>query len=201
MFNLIKKLIFLLLFTNLFFSAKSQRVVKEDEMKRAYGVRLTGMKCKNYDNLTAFISKCFIKPYRNFTTFNFAYVVVKPLIKPVYLQVIAQYRYGTIFRDIIDTHKRDWCEAIENVDTNPFLRMIYRHSVGLDNPNMPKKCPITKSAEFLNITMGNVKATDRIWWPEGAYKFIFKFYKFNEMPLFEVMYKIDMKSPVKSSFG
>lgn len=193
-----KVLVFLLLTSYL---TKAQREPTAEEKKRQYSSRFGGVECKNFDNSTAYITKCSIKAYRNFTALNFAYVIVKSLRRPVYIQAIAQYRYGNIFRDILNSHKRDFCDFLSNMDVNPVLKMIlqgYLNSI----PNFPKKCPISEGAEFSNMTINNADATvNNIWYPEGNYKYIIKIFKSDKQPLIEIIYKVNVKSPIKESFG
>jgi hypothetical protein len=177
-------------------------VTDERELKRPYIARFKSAECKNFDNTTIVVSKCFVKAYsRSLSTFNIVNTIVKPVTKPVYLQFIMHYRYGLIYREIFNSHKRDFCEFLDNQDSNPILKLSFLN-VFKSMPNFPKKCPITKTVEFMNVTIdAEFIQNGTLRYPEGFYKYVFKYFKPEERQLSEIRIVVETRSPVKESFG
>lgn len=172
---------------------------KEDKFGK-YVTRFRAVDCKNLHNSTAYITKCFIKNYsRSVSTLNFAVKTVKPLVN-IYLQLVVSYRYGNIYREVMDTKVINWCEVQHGSMFNPLLNFILdviRESV----PNLFHECPYEGFLEFYNITVNDDLAMKMAMFSDGQYKFNATIYDrpnriFSILTVFN-----EIKSPLKTSFG
>ena len=57
-------------------------------------------------------------------TGNFSFKFLEPLKKPFTIQMILYYRYGTIFRQIIDTNQNECSSYMEGAGGNPLIKTI-----------------------------------------------------------------------------
>jgi hypothetical protein len=196
------KLRFILIFSILAILVIAQDLVTNETAHRPYTFRFKSAHCQNIDKSIVFVSKCFIKAYsRSVSAFTIGYVISEPLVRPIFIQVVLHYRYGTIYREIINSHKRDLCEFLDDHRSNPILYMVLKPAFS-SIPNFPKRCPITESADFANITIDNENmAKDQFRFPEGLYLHVIKFFKPEEKLLVDVRFVLEAKSPEKKSFG
>ncbi|KAL7011867.1 hypothetical protein ACKWTF_014497 [Chironomus riparius] len=162
------------------------------------GTRFRSIECKA-DNLTSIFNFCYIKAVsRRVTTFNVGYKMLKPISKPFYIQLILYYRYGLIYREVIDTKKQDWCEIMNGKSTHLFISQTIAQ-VKEGAPFMFHKCPYEGEIVVRNLTLNDEKGFDVF--PEGIYKFsllVFdkKFVKFSEIHV-----SARIKSHLKESMG
>ena len=82
-------------------------------------------------------------------------------------QFILHYRYGTIYREVIDTKKREWCSIMDGMQTHMYIMLIIRQ-LKESAPKLFHKCPYQGDYQLYNITVDESKAFDLF--PEGYYK-------------------------------
>ena len=148
------------------------------------------------DNKTVLIKYCYLKAYsRIIVTVNFGLKFLVPVKKPIYIQLIFKYRYGTIFRQIIDTKQIEWCGVMEGAETNPLLKVIISAI-----PQFYHKCPYEEDLDLLNVSYTNFFPKESETFPEGIYRnngYIIK----NNITILRFDLDLEIKSPRKESFG
>ena len=171
----------------------------EDNFKN-YRIRFKSVKCQS-DNKTILTKYCYLKPVsRNVVTFNFGIKLLVPYTRPIFGHIIIYYRYGTIFRQIIDTKRLEGCAIFDGADTNPLIRIII-DMIKTKAPNLIHNCPYEGDWELKNFTL-NMDIVDKttMLFPEGIYRldlFIF----FNDSSTFNFSGSSEVRSPLKESFG
>lgn len=158
----------LILFFLLLFTAHSQN--QKSPKRENFLLRFRSVKCQNFDNSTAIFSFCFIKAYSpTVTTLNFRFEVFRDL-KTFFIQIIVDYRYGTVYREVLNTKLVDFCAMMESLDHNLLLKHIF-DTVSGSMPKLFQKCPIERVGEFYNVTMDKEQAKKGPgFFPEGFYK-------------------------------
>jgi hypothetical protein len=129
---------------------------------------------------------------------NFGFKVERK-VKNIFVRFIANYRYGNIYREVVDTKQIDWCQIMDGADYNLFLKLILdiiRQSV----PGLFHKCPYEGLMQLYNITINDEIAMKTSLFPEGQYKYNVTIYEKQKMILMLVAYT-EVKSPVKNSWG
>jgi len=56
---------------------------------------------------------CLKLVFRQVVTLNIGGKIISPINKPAYGQVTVNYRYGTIYRQVLDTHPIEWCGIMD----------------------------------------------------------------------------------------
>ena len=133
------------------------------------------------------------------STMNFG-LKVERKIKTIYLQLVASFRYGNIYREIVDTKQLNWCQIMDGADYNLFLKLvldIIRKTVS----GLFHKCPYEGLMEYYNITLDTESAKKVTLFPEGQYKFNISIYDKPERLVLALTAFTEIKSPIKSSFG
>ena len=103
---------------------------------QGYSYRFTSVKCSNGSALqTTKDQFCYIKNFsRNLSTINFGLTVTRPL-NIIYLKYSIDFKYGAVFRNIINPPVLEWCafykENSKNVLLNTLLDMIRDSTPGL----------------------------------------------------------------------
>ena len=88
---------------------------------QTYLSRFRSIECEA-DNYTTSVGYCYIKAVsRHVTTLNVLLKNLKPSYKPLYVQMILYYRYGNIYREVIDTKRIEWCGIMEGLTAHMFL--------------------------------------------------------------------------------
>ena len=132
------------------------------------GSRFRSVECEA-DNYTTSVNLCYIKPIsRRVTTLYLHLKSLRPSYKPIYIQMILYYRYGTIYREVIDTKRVEWCSIMEGISGHLFLMQIIRQIKEIA-ANAIHKCPYDSDIEVKNLTLDDSKSFDIF--PEGIYKF------------------------------
>lgn len=174
--------------------------MKPEDKHSKYGTKFRGIECSSFDNNTACFKFCFIKSYsRTMTSLNFG-IKAEKKVKSIFVQLVANFRYGNIYREIIDTKQINWCQTMEGADTNPFFKLvmdIIRQSI----PGLFHKCPYEGTMEFYNITIDDEIAMKTSIFPEGQYKYNVTIYEKSNKLLLMLVVFTEVKSPVKNSFG
>ncbi|KAL7013680.1 hypothetical protein ACKWTF_015523 [Chironomus riparius] len=190
----------LLIFAILSAQMNCQRPMKPGEDLSKYNVRFRGIECLNNYNLTAYFTFCYVKSYsRIITTMNFG-LKVERKVKSIYIQLVASFRYGNIYREIVDTKQLNWCQIMDGADYNLFLKLVLdmlRPSV----PGLFHKCPYEGLMEFRNITLDTETGKKVTLFPEGQYKFNVTIWDKPERLVLAIVAFTEIKSPIKSSFG
>jgi len=124
--------------------------------------------------------------------------VAKPLRKPWYIHFILFYRYGNIYREVIDTKKREWCSIMDGAQTHPHISLLFSQLKD-SAPTLFHKCPYEGEHNLYNITINEDKAI--AIWPQGFYKL--KVTATNSMKnlVFQMDLLFEIKSELKESMG
>lgn len=152
------------------------------------------------DNYTTIVRHCYIKAIsRQIATMNLLMSTIRTVHKPIYVQLILYYRYGTIYRDVIDTKRIEWCSIMDGVTSHLFLMQTIEQVKKIAGFAF-RKCPYKAD----NIEMKNVTIDDSNFFdvfPEGIYKLSW----LNYNKTFDVMWSFNIsvfiKSPLKESMG
>ncbi|KAL7013678.1 hypothetical protein ACKWTF_015521 [Chironomus riparius] len=180
-------------------SSNCQRPLLPNEKNINYMSKFRAIKCDSLDNSTAYWTLCYIKSYsRTISTLNFG-IQTKRATKP-FLQFIVSYRYGNIYREILDTKIFDWCVIMDGLDSNILVKFILdaiRESV----PGLFHKCPYDGLMEFHNITIDDKVAKKLSIFPEGQYRYNITIYDRPDKLTLMLVVFVDVKSPLKKSFG
>ena len=177
-----------------------QRPMKAGDNLSKYGVKFRGIECLSTDNSTVYFTFCFVKSYsKKMSTLNFGLKIQKK-VKSIFVQLIASFRYGNIYREIVDTKQINWCQIMDGADYNLFLKLILdiiRQSV----PGLFHKCPYEGLLEFYNITMETEDARKVTLFPEGQYKYNITISEGPDKIVLVLVAFTEVKSPVKNSWG
>ena len=162
-------------------------------------VRPKALYCET-DNQTFSTKYCFIKPYSRFVvTLNLGFTALVSLTKPFYIQAVLFYRYGTIFRQIINTKPIEFCNVMEGSATNPLISSW----INMFNNTFPKlfhKCPYDGDIEIFNITLKGSPNKENEIFPQGYYRIVFTVLKNNKV-IVKVRLEGENTSTIKESFG
>ncbi|KAL7014213.1 hypothetical protein ACKWTF_015805 [Chironomus riparius] len=184
----------------IFFKSNVLEINSKNQENYIEGLRFKALSC-NADNKTLFIKYCYLKAVsRKVVTSNVGMQFLVPFVKPIYLQTIVYYRYGTIFRQIIDTKKVEICGIIENIETNPLIKIIF-DMIKNKVSNLIHKCPYTGALEVNNFTFNTelMNKTTMVF-PQGIYRFDY-FYFLKDASSLNVSGIVEVKSHLKESFG
>lgn len=164
-----------------------------------YAFRLKSIKCQA-DNVTLIFKYCYLKAYsRKLVTANIGNKFLVPY-NHFYFQFIFYYRYGTIFRMIVDSKQHEWCELMRHEITNPVIKYVFDGLKGTMAAAF-KKCPFTGELDFYNVTIdSNILGQESMIVPQGTYR-VQVLLTTNNTQTAKVSVEIDVKSPHKDSFG
>jgi len=114
--------------------------------------------------------------------------------------MILNYKYGTIFRQIIDTKQVEWCGIMDGSESNPILKFMI-DQLRPTAARLFHKCPYEGDLEVKNITMdSSIYDKNTQVFPQGNYRadaFIFK----DGSEIMKVSVEFELKSPLKESYG
>lgn len=162
------------------------------------GSRFRAVQCFS-DNFTVILHTCHLKAYsRKIVVLNLHMYFQKPLFKPTNVEFIILYRYGTIYREVINTQKRDWCIIMEGESTHLMISLIIDR-LRTSAPQMFHKCPYVGEQKFMNVTLDETKKYDVF--PQGYYKVKVMVYNSTDAEVFKMVLDLEIKSPLKESFG
>ena len=195
-FNQSKYCLFILaICTQIFYEIQSK-----NDKNFTNGARFSSLKCEA-DNKTILVKFCYLKAVsRKIVTLNFGVKLLVPFVKPYFGQVILYYRYGTIFRQIIDVKKFEICAILDGNDTNPLIKLILE-MLKSRAPNLIHKCPYEGDWDLRNFTMNTdlIEGASMLF-PQGIYRSDFSLY-INDSRTFNISGNFEIKSPLKESFG
>lgn len=132
------------------------------------GSRFRSMECEA-DNYTTIVRHCYVKAVsRRTTIINARLETIKTSYRPIYIQLVLFYRYGNIYREVIDTKMLEWCSIMDGLNSHLFLVQILDQIRAFAGDNM-HKCPYSHDLVVTNLTLDDTKPLDLF--PEGVYKF------------------------------
>ena len=162
------------------------------------GTRFKSIEC-DANNITAVVKYCFIKAIsRKVVTLNVGVKPLKSFKRPFYVQLILYYRYGLIYREVINTKKQEWCEIMDGKINN----LYFAHTIAqikASTPDLFHKCPYDTDVDIKNLTNDEKKAFDVF--PEGIYKGSVLIFDKAAEPVFTLNITSQVKSPIKESMG
>ena len=124
--------------------------IRSREKLPNFGCRPTAISCES-DNQTVLTKYCFLKPYSRYVvTINVGFQILVPLKKPFYSQILVYYRYGTIFRQAIDTKQNEWCSFMDGTAINPLIKLVSTF-INETFPQLYHKCPYEGELNFFNL--------------------------------------------------
>ncbi|KAG5671042.1 hypothetical protein PVAND_001260 [Polypedilum vanderplanki] len=134
---------------------------------------------------------------RTYSTFTIAGYSKKPMLTP-YFELQLYYKYGTIYREIINVPKINICEVTKIIKTNTLWRGVYDFTQKL-LPGVIHECPyneyVVKDISFHDIPTA-------FHFPQGDYRAIAYIYdSFESESLVNVTLVLSLQSPIKDSFG
>lgn len=160
--------------------------------------RFRSVECQA-DNISAIIENCYVKAVsRRTATLNYKLKLLKVFNKPIYIQMILYYRYGNIYREVIDTKVIEWCEIMDGLTGHLFLMQTIQQIKDIAG-DVIHKCPYENFIEVKNLTLDESKAFDIF--PEGIYKLSWISYTKNMKIIYRFNVSVLIKSPVKESMG
>jgi len=169
------------------------------DKRSQYSGRFRSIEC-DANNKSIIVEYCYIKAVsRQHATLNVKIHHNEPIPAPVYVQLILFYRYGNIYREVIDTKRIDWCAIMDGISGHLFLMNIMQLVRSIAGTAF-QKCPYKLDIELKNITLNETKAMDIF--PEGTYKFSWiTTTKKNFEFLWRFNTTLNIKSPIKESMG
>lgn len=164
------------------------------------GTRFRSIKCESNTSIVI-IKYCYLKPVsRQVVTLNIGGKILFPINKPVYGQVTVNYRYGTIYRQVLDTHPIEWCEQMDGTNAHPLLSLIIEISKE-SAQELYHKCPYFGDVDVMNATIDRSKNLGKAtMFPEGTYLGELIFIK-DSIQIFKMTLSFEIKSALKESFG
>lgn len=177
-----------------------QELFSKSNVRIIDGTRFKSIKCE-CDNKTIEIRYCYLKAVsRQIVTINVNVKILIPIVKPCYIQLILYYRYGTIFRQAIDTKQVEWCELMNGKEVHQYIKIII-DQLRQSAASLFHKCPYDGVMDFNNITINEIyRNQTSFMFPEGVYRLDIIIFK-NQTQTFKIILTFDIKSPLKESFG
>jgi hypothetical protein len=161
------------------------------------GLRFKGVTC-TADNTTAVFKYCFVKAIsRRIASLNIGMNFIKPWTKPIMVQYVTSFRYGMIYRPVLDTKEREWCALMSGHDTHPLFTMMMVLIKGTA-PKLFHNCPYEGHHDLRNITVDDSKRP--AVFPNGHYKAELSAMKGKTLVL-HVVIGFEIKSNILDSFG
>lgn len=171
--------------------------IKCDQIHQV-STRFRSIEC-HADNVTAVVEFCYIKAIsRRIATLNFKIKLQKVLNKPLFVRLILFYRYGIIYREVIDTKIIEWCSIMDGLSGHLFLMQTLQQIKEFAGSAV-HKCPYKDKVEATNLTLNQAKAMDIF--PEGTYKLTWISYDSKVNVIYGFNVSVFVKSPIKESMG
>ena len=166
-----------------------------------FNLRPKSTHCES-DNKTVMIKYCYIKALSRRVVAAFLGIKINvPVTKPLYVQLIINYRYGLKFHQVIDTKQIEWCSVMDgnDIQLNPLIK-LFVNNLKEKTPKLFQKCPYYGDLDFQNISVITDDLKDSEVFPEGTYRSNLIVYK-NNKKILTVNADSEFKSPVKENFG
>lgn len=162
--------------------------------------RFKSIRCHS-DNVTVIMKFCYLKAYSKYVvTANIALNILSPIQK-VYIQFILSYRYGLIFRPVIDTKIQDWCAIVKGGQTSPYIKLLLDTLKDTTGPKAIHECPYEGEFEALNVTLNYDRVDPTAIFPEGTYRITIIVYRGNKIEAWRMEADEEVKSPIRETFG
>lgn len=179
---------------------QAQRPMLPEDKHAKYLIRFRALECKSTDNSTASFTFCNIKAYsRTFVALSFGIQTFRNFTN-IFVRLVVYFRYGIIYREVIDTKLIHWCPLMDGIGSNPFFTVLM-DVIKKSIPNLFHKCPYGGVMEFKNITIDNEIAKKISIFPEGQYKYNVTIGDKPDRIVLILVTFVETRSPVKSSFG
>ncbi|KAG5669398.1 hypothetical protein PVAND_017285 [Polypedilum vanderplanki] len=151
----------LFIFLLIFYFTNAQRLANDEDRKDCKClIRFRAVQCKSYNESLAKIKFCYVKAYsRTITTLNIGTELMGST-NSLFVRMVSFYRYGTIYREIMDTKWIDWCAIMKGADYNLFLKLAL-DGIKKSVPGMFHPCPYGGLIEYYNITL-DLKVTSSV---------------------------------------
>jgi len=180
------------------FTQATQKDGKSKINKQEYGTRFKSISCES-DNKTIVIKYCYLKPFsRKVVAANIGFKFLVPFDK-FYIHMIFNYRYGNIFRPVMDTKPQEWCGLMHSTNMNPLIKLMF-DGIKSSVPNLFHECPYTGDLDLVNITTDFSKSGDHQMFPEGTYRIVTMIIK-DDIQSAKITADDEIKSPRRESFG
>jgi Protein of unknown function (DUF1091) len=163
-----------------------------------YGMRFRGIECKA-DNISAIFKYCFLKPIsRRHVALNIKFDIIKPVKRNIFLQVIINYRYGNVYRQVINTNRIDLCALMEGAVDNIFMK----RAIPLfgEYAYVWHKCPYNGSIEMNNFVAVEADENSSNIFPQGYYRYDVLLFH-NDREAVSIKLASEIKNELKESFG
>ena len=151
------------------------------------------------DNVTTVVLYCYVKAVSKLVVVaNVGVKLLIPLDK-INIQFVVSYRYGLVFRPVIDTKPQDWCAIMKGAETNPYIKLIIK-TINETAASGIHECPYTDEFHINNLTLNYDGVDPSAIFPAGTYKINVYVFKGNkEVLMMEAQEEI--KSPIRDTFG
>jgi Protein of unknown function (DUF1091) len=158
------------------------------------GTRFRAVECIG-DNETISFDYCNVKAFSKISTVvNIAFNFLKEVQKPFYIQIIYSYRFGNIYRSMIDSKPIEFCAIMSGFSTNPILKLVTDQLLQAV-PNVLHKCPYEKGPMVIqNLTTLNELSNI---FPRGLYRFELKLFK-NTKEIANIKTFFEVKGQIQS---
>lgn len=106
---------------------------------QGYSYRYSNVKCSGSLKNTITNHFCFVKNYnRNVSTLNFGFTLTRDLNK-VFLKYSVDFKYGAVFRPVLDPPAIEWCSFIVGSSNNVLFSVIL-DMIRESSPQLIHKC-------------------------------------------------------------
>lgn len=192
-----------IIFTIFLTFAISQEPPKTDiDRTAAYFSTFKSVECHNFDEKIGYLRNCSIKAWsRRNIVLNFGYTLVRTLTRPFFVTVVMSYRFGNIYREVMNLKDHEFCAIMDVADSHAIFQRIvstFYNTV----PGLFHKCPYVKGdADFYNITIDETESRKKAMFPEGFFKICINIAKPVNKIIASICIIVYVKSPLKDSFG
>jgi len=163
------------------------------------GTRFKSVKCEA-DNSTILLKYCYLKAIsRRIVHLNLGVKLLIPYTKPYYVQMILSFKYGTIFRQVIDTKQIEWCGFMSGSNVHPFFKLTI-DQLRKSASSLFHKCPYDGEIDLKNVTVNELYSEGAFGFPQGIYRVDILIFR-NKTQTFKVIADSENKSPIKDTFG
>ena len=159
--------------------------------------RLKKVEC-NSSGISTRSFLCYVKAYsRTHTTLNVGINLTRN-IDNFYVKHRLEYKYGTIYRTVMNPAAIDWCSFMNGTTQNLFYQ-VSLDIIGKSVPQLIHPCPYKDEVKALNITFDISKFA--AVFPQGEYRNFWHWSDDTDSNIFTLIFVGSMRSPIKSSFG
>lgn len=151
------------------------------------------------DNETIVVQYCYIKAVSKLVVT--AHVSLKILIPldQVFLQFILNYRYGLVYRPVIDTKPQDWCAIMKGANTNPYIKLII-DTIKDTASSAIHECPYADEFHLDNLTLNYDRVDPSAVFPAGNYRLETVVFR-DKKEVLRMIVEEEIKSPRRETFG